>query len=103
MTWFGISNFHYQIGELGILLDGAVGYPARDPNPAVVTQVREALQLKGTIDYVLLGHLHGDHSVDTPGGLKQTGAVVGGCAAACQEAAHDGLPADPSRAVRSCS
>ena len=24
MTWFGISNFHYQIGELGILLDGAV-------------------------------------------------------------------------------
>ena len=100
MTWFGISNFHYQIGELGILLDGAVGFPSNDPNPAVVTQVREALELKGTIDYVLLGHLHGDHSVDTPEWLKQTEAVFVGSAAACQEAADYGIPTSRLRPVK---
>ena len=100
MTWFGISNFHYQIGELGILLDGAVGYPARDPNPEVVTRVREALLLEGTIDYVLLGHLHGDHSVDTPEWLKQTGATFIGSSAACEEARDYGIPADRLRAVK---
>lgn len=95
MTWFGISNFHYQIGELGILLDGAVGYPSRDPDPEVVKKVREALLLKGTIDYVLLGHLHSDHSVDTPEWLKQTSATFIGSAAACAEAAEYGI--EPSR------
>jgi hypothetical protein len=100
MTWFGISNFHYQIGELGIMLDGAVGFPARDPNPEVVTKVREALELEGTIDYVLLGHLHSDHSVDTPEWLKQTGALFIGSSAACAEAAEYGIPTSRLRAVK---
>ncbi len=74
MTWFGVTNWHYQVGDLGIMLDGAVGYPARDPNPAMVTKVHDALKLKGDVDIVLLGHLHGDHSVDTPEWAKQTKA-----------------------------
>lgn len=66
ITWFGISNWRYQIGDLGIFLDGTVGFPASNPNPEVVAKVRQAIEVQGTIDYVLLGHLHGDHSVDTP-------------------------------------
>ena len=91
MTWFGITNWHYQVGDLGILLDGAVGYPARDPNPAMVTKVHDALKLKGDIDVVLLGHLHGDHSVDTPEWAKQTGAQYYGSKAACDEAVAYGI------------
>ncbi|GAA2219790.1 MBL fold metallo-hydrolase [Micromonospora olivasterospora] len=99
MTWFGISNWHYQIGELGILLDGAVGFPAREPNPEVVQKVREALLKKGTIDYVLLGHLHGDHSVDTPEWVKQAGATLIASANACAEAEAYGVPAYRLRPV----
>ena len=100
MTWFGISNWHYQIGDLGILLDGAVGYPSSEPNPEVVAKVRQAIEAQGTIDYVLLGHLHGDHSVDTPEWVKQTGAVLIGSANACAEAAAYGVPAAQLRPVK---
>lgn len=93
MTWFGVTNWHYQVGELGILLDGAVGYPARDANPAMVTKVHDALRLKGDVDVVLLGHLHGDHSVDTPEWAKQTKAQYYGSKAACQEAVAYGIAA----------
>lgn len=93
MTWFGITNWHYQVGDLGILLDGAVGYPARNPNPEMVTKVYGALQREGSVDVVLLGHLHGDHSVDTPEWAKQTGAQYYGSKSACAEAVTYGIPA----------
>ncbi len=93
MTWFGVTNWHYQVGDLGIMLDGAVGYPARDPNPAMVTKVHDALKLKGDVDIVLLGHLHGDHSVDTPEWAKQTQAQYCGSKTACAEAVEYGIPA----------
>ena len=100
MTWFGISNWHYQIGELGILLDGAVGFPAATPNPDVVRRVREALTQKGTIQYALLGHLHGDHSVDTPEWVKQTGATLIASSAACAAAEAYGVPKSQLRPVK---
>jgi hypothetical protein len=100
MTWFGISNWHYQIGELGILMDGAVGFPSNEPNPAVVHMVREALLRRGTIQYVLLGHQHGDHSVDTPEWVMQTGATLIASADACAEAAAYGVPGSQLRPVK---
>ena len=34
MTWFGITNWHYQIGDAGILLDGeTISDFAADPKP----------------------------------------------------------------------
>lgn len=99
MTWFGITNWHYQVGELGILLDGAVGYPASAPNPAMVTRVHEALKLKGDVDVVLLGHLHGDHSVDTPEWAKQTRAQYYGSKKACENAVAYGIAADKCTAL----
>ncbi len=91
MTWFGITNWHYQVGDLGIMLDGAVGFPASEPNPDMVTRVHDALKLKGDVDVVLLGHLHGDHSVDTPEWAKQTGAQYYGSKTACAEAVTYGI------------
>jgi hypothetical protein len=92
MTWFGITNWHYQIGDIGVLLDGAVGYPARQPNPAVVRRVRTALEASGSIDYILLGHQHSDHSVDTREWAKQTGKPIIASQAACAEAIAYGVP-----------
>ncbi|MEV4575607.1 MBL fold metallo-hydrolase [Nonomuraea jabiensis] len=100
MTWFGITNWHYQIGDVGILLDGAVGYPARTPDPAVVQKVRTALAKTGTIDYILLGHQHGDHSVDTPEWAKQTGVPLIASQAACEEAIAYGVPRSQCRPVK---
>lgn len=94
MTWFGITNWHYQVGELGILLDGAVGYPAREPNPGMVTKTWDALKKQGSVDVILLGHLHGDHSVDTPEWAKQTGVQYYGSKGACTEAVEYGVAAD---------
>ncbi len=94
MTWFGITNWHYQVGDVGILLDGAVGYPARTPNPAMVTRTLDALKKNGTVDVILLGHLHGDHSVDTPEFAKQTGAQYYGSKGACEEAVAYGVNPD---------
>src|SRR2546427_5642082 len=33
-TWFGISNFHYQIGSTGIILDGEVVNTGSAPSPS---------------------------------------------------------------------
>ncbi|HEY8983338.1 MAG TPA: hypothetical protein VIU15_27635 [Streptomyces sp.] len=93
MTWFGISNWHYQIGDLGILVDGAVGYPAREPDPDMVRRVRTALALKGgTVDHIFLGHQHPDHSVDTREWARATGAPLVASQAACEEAVAYGVP-----------
>lgn len=45
------------------------------------------------MDVALLGHLHGDHSVDTPEWARQTGAQYYGSKAACEEAVAYGVPA----------
>jgi len=94
MTWFGITNWHYQVGELGIVLDGAVGFPSQEPDSAMVARVNDALSIEGDIDVVLLGHLHGDHSVDTPEWAIQTGAQLYASEDACDEAVSYGLAAD---------
>lgn len=46
-TWFGISNWHYQIGDVGFILDGEVVNAGRRPNPAAVTKALSALEKKG--------------------------------------------------------
>ncbi|GAA1020149.1 hypothetical protein Aple_038140 [Acrocarpospora pleiomorpha] len=35
-----LRHWHYEIGAVGTLLDGAVGYPSCNDNPAVVQKVR---------------------------------------------------------------
>ncbi len=93
MTWFGITNWHYQIGNLGVMLDGEVSFPASKPDPTLVTKAYAALKTHGTVDVLLVGHVHPDHSVSMPEWAKQTGKHVYAPQPVCDAAVAYGLPA----------
>jgi hypothetical protein len=93
MTWFGITNWHYQIGDLGVMLDGEVSFPANAPVPAMVTKASAALQKHGTVDVLLVGHVHPDHSVSMPEWGKQTGKHIYAPQPVCDKVVAYGLPA----------
>lgn len=89
MTWFGITNWHYQVGTTGVLLDGEVVNAGSRPDAAKVRKAFDALVKSGTgadartIDVILLGHVHPDHSVQLPEWARQTGKKVYAPPAAC--------------------
>jgi hypothetical protein len=96
MTWFGITNWHYQIGDAGILLDGeTISDFSANPMPNVpsVTKAMKAVGSTGDIDVILVGHEHGDHGVQVPEWAKQTGKQVYAPAAVCAAVAKYGVPA----------
>lgn len=93
MTWFGITNWHYQIGGLGIMLDGETMNRGNTPNAASVTKAIASLQRGGSIDVILVGHEHVDHSVQVPEWARQTGKPVYAPGPVCARFAAAGLPA----------
>lgn len=96
MTWFGITNWHYQVGDVGILLDGETisDFSASPkPNVASVTKALNAVKTTGTIDVILVGHEHGDHGVQVPEWARQTGKQVYAPAAVCAAVKAYGVPA----------
>lgn len=92
-TWFGISNWHYQIGDKGFILDGEVVNSGRTPTPAAVTKALTALKKKGSVDFFLVGHEHGDHALQIPEYAKQTGKTIYAPAAVCTAVVAYGNPA----------
>ncbi len=98
MTWFGITNWHYQMGDKGVLLDGEVVNGGRSPKVETVAKAHKALtegnDSPRSIDVILLGHVHPDHSVQIPEWAKQTGKVVYGPPAICKTITAYGLPAE---------
>lgn len=96
MTWFGITNWHYQIDNVGILVDGETisdFSAAPKPNVPSVTKAYQTIKKHGTVDIVLVGHEHGDHGVQVPEWAKQTGKPVYAPAAVCAEVVKYGMPA----------
>ncbi|MDP9996480.1 L-ascorbate metabolism protein UlaG (beta-lactamase superfamily) [Variovorax boronicumulans] len=91
-TWFGISNWHYQVGDLGFILDGEVVNSGRTPNPAAVKKALTALTKRGTVDFFLVGHEHGDHALQIPEYAKQTGKPIYAPAAVCAAVLAYGNP-----------
>lgn len=91
-TWFGISNWHYQVGELGFILDGEVVNSGRSPTPEAVTKALGALKLRGSVDFFLVGHEHGDHALQIPEYAKQTGKPIYAPAAVCEKVVAYGNP-----------
>jgi len=91
-TWFGISNWHYQIGDIGFILDGEVVNSGSRPNPDAVAKALSALTKKGTVDFILVGHEHGDHSRQIPEYAKQTGKHVYAPANVCKAVVDYGNP-----------
>lgn len=93
MTWFGITNWHYQIGAVGILLDGETRNQGSTPNADSVAKALVSLQRTGTVDAILVGHDHGDHSAQVPEWARQTGKQVYAPATVCTKLAARGVPA----------
>ena len=93
-TWFGISNWHYQAGEVGFVLDGEVVNSGSAPSPAAVTKALTALKLRGTVDVFLVGHEHGDHALQIPEYAKQTGKPIYAPKKVCEAVAAYGNAAN---------
>lgn len=95
MTWFGITNWHYQIGNVGILLDGETRNQGSTPDAASVEKAIGSLQRNnGSIDAILVGHDHPDHSVQVPQWAKQTGKPVYAPGTVCKKLVAAGTPAE---------
>ena len=65
----------------------------------MVDRVHDALRKTGTIDVILLGHRHADHSLDSPYWAKKTNARYFAAKDACEEAVAGGAPADRCTSV----
>jgi hypothetical protein len=99
MTWFGITNWHYQIGDLGVMLDGEVSFPGRNPDPTMVGKAYAALKKHGSVDVLLVGHVHPDHSVSMPEWGKQTNKHIYAPKPVCDASVAYGLPAAQCTAI----
>lgn len=111
MTYFGIANWTFQIGTLNIMMDGymsripqnyfsggggglaftTAGYPI---DKAGVDKINATLAAApgSTINLILTGHSHFDHSFDTPYWAKATGAQVIGSQTTCYQMQALGVP-----------
>lgn len=102
MTWFSIANWYFKIGTMNFLMDGYItrvpqnlfyggggglafttaAYPV---DKAGVTRVRDAFASQGTINYLLAGHSHFDHTYDIATWASLTGApIIGGISTSLQ-------------------
>lgn len=96
LQWFGYTNYHVQMGKVGLLMDAAYTFGKQANNPTLVDRVLSALKQGGaTIDYMVLEHNHGDHSVNMPQVQKATGAKYYAMAAGCTTAGQQGAACEP--------
>jgi hypothetical protein len=111
-----ISNMYYEIGPLRVVTDG---YFTRIPQPAfsggggglahtqqsfkpdvnAVTRVMDALGGPSSVNLLLTGHSHFDHSFDTATWSRLTGARIIGPRTTCLQAEAQSIPADRCQAV----
>jgi hypothetical protein len=111
LTWLSISNVYHEVGDLRILTDG---YITRIPQSAFfggggglastrqafkpdVEAVRRVLDVLGgppSVNLLLTGHSHFDHSFDTATWSRLSGARILGSKTTCLQAQAEGLPAD---------
>ncbi|MBK4737785.1 MBL fold metallo-hydrolase [Noviherbaspirillum pedocola] len=112
MTWFGVANWTFKIGDLNIMMDGYMSRIPQDyfsggggglavtkaPWPidrASVAKVNSVLGsgAGGPINLILTGHSHFDHSFDTPYWAQLTKAPIVGSRTTCFQAQALGVPA----------
>jgi L-ascorbate metabolism protein UlaG (beta-lactamase superfamily) len=116
MTWMSIANMYYEIGELKILTDGyfsrvpqsefyggggglAHTHDPYKPDVAAVTRVMEALGGASSVNLLLTGHSHFDHSFDTATWSRLTGARIIGPMTTCYQAMAENIAANRCTAV----
>ncbi len=116
MTWMSISNIYYELGALRILTDGyitrlpqsaffggggglATTRQAFKPDVDAVKRVLGALGGPASVNLLLTGHSHFDHSFDTATWSQLTGARIVGSKTTCFQAMAEGIPAGRCTAV----
>jgi hypothetical protein len=116
ITWMSISNMYYELGPLNVVTDGYItrlpqdaffgggGGFAQTKRPftadvAAVTRVMNALGRPTSVNLLLTGHSHWDHSFDTATWSKLTGARIIGSKTTCLQAQAESVPAERCRAV----
>lgn len=116
ITWMSISNMYYELGSLNIVTDGYITRLPQDaffgggggyaqtrrpfsPDVAAVTRVMNALGRPTSVNLLLTGHSHWDHSFDTATWSRLTGARIIGAKTTCLQAQAEALPAERCRAV----
>jgi len=116
MTWMSIANIYYEIGSLRILTDGYIsrvpqsgfygggGGLARTrdtfkPDVAAVSRVMQAIGGTSSVNLLLTGHSHFDHSFDTATWARLTGARIIGPMTTCYQVMAEEISADRCTAV----
>lgn len=97
-TWFGVTNHHYQIGDVSFIQDGQVSNYVGGTMPAqeAVNFVWAAIEKGGATPptHILIGHDHtADHSRDVPQWINRFPAVkVYAPKSTCDRLASQGIP-----------
>ncbi len=113
LTWMSIANWYFNVGGVRIVMDGYITRlpgppfffaPAGDPGDVFgltefpwlvdvqsVARVQEALPDHGTLDHLIAGHSHFDHTWDTPTWSKLTGVPIIGGLSTCYQAQAQGV------------
>jgi hypothetical protein len=116
ITWMSISNMFYEIGPLGVIIDGYItripqsefyggggglAYTRKAYRPDVngVTRVMNALGGASKIQILLSGHSHFDHSFDIATWSRLTGARIIGPKTTCLQVEAEKIPAARCTAV----
>jgi len=116
ITWMSISNVYYEIGRLRVMTDGyftripqsaffggggglAQTRQPYKPDVAAVTRVMKAIGGPASVNLLLTGHSHFDHSFDTATWSSLTGARIIGSKTTCLQAQAERLPVDRCTSV----
>jgi L-ascorbate metabolism protein UlaG (beta-lactamase superfamily) len=108
LTWLSMANVHFQIGSLGVLGDGYVTRLPQStfldeslvrstapalPDTAMVASVLGAIGGAPSVQLILSGHSHFDHSFDTAVWSRLTGSRIIGPASTCFQTLAQEIPA----------
>jgi len=116
ITWMSISNVYYELGALRILTDGyitrlpqsafsggggglATTQQPFKPDVGAIGRVMTALGGPASVNLLLTGHSHFDHSFDTATWSRLTGARIVGSKTTCLQAMAENTPADRCTSV----
>lgn len=99
LTFLGVTQWLLRYGETTVLLDAYFSRPedrvggSTDEGLDLLQRVLDAAGVE-SVDFILVGHSHFDHAIDSGAAAMMTGAQVVGSQTTCFIAQSAGLPED---------